>query len=494
MGPWADQIGSMVNQSVDPFRVGSDADGGSLVDQVENRLQTLIETGILDEGDRLPPTRELASRIGVNRGVLLRAIRRLEAAGRLKTRVGSGVTVAGTGGKSRPVELELRFSTAISRVSIARPAAPAEGEIVADFSRLAPDERFFPIDDFVAILSDTSRRQAGLWGYSSPAGLPELRARIAERLAQTGAPWSDDDILVTSGAQQGLDLLFKTFVDPGDWVAVESPTYSGILPLLKFYGARVLEIPVRRGARDLSRLLGQKVALVYTMPEHHNPTGSTMDAASRRHFVAAALATGAVVVEDGYERPSSGFAPLSAAAPDRVVSLGSFSKDLVPGFRLGWIAAGRAILRVVSVAKQTTDLQTPLALQAATAEFLGRGLDAEVRRRRSEEIAARRSLLLETVRKRLPSVAFRDAPGGPILWLELPVGTSGRDLARAAALEGVRVAAGADFDPLGRDLPAVRLSVSRVERGAIANGINRLARVFDEIQKEPGSAVAIPAL
>ncbi len=484
----------MANQSVDPFRIAPQSDDGSLVDLVEARLRTLIETGVLREGDRLPSTRDLASRIGVNRGAVLQAIRRLEIAGRLKTRVGSGVTVAETGRPAGAGRFELRFSSAMSRVHFAEPAPVAEREIVADFSRLAPDETFFPIDEFVEILAGTSRRQGGLWGYSSPSGLLDLRRQIARRIAGSGAPWSEEDILVTSGAQQGLDLLFKTFVDPGDTVAVESPTYSGILPLLKFYGAEILEIPVARGKRDLSRLLGRKVVLVYTMPEHHNPTGSTMDAESRQRFLAAALATGAVVVEDGYERASSGHPPLSAGAKDRVVDLGSFSKDLVPGFRLGWIAADRSILRAVSVAKQTTDLQTPLPLQAATAEFLKRGADAEVLRRRSEEIRARRAILLESVARHLPSVSFHDEPGSPILWLELPFGSSGREMSRAAALEGVRVAAGADFDPLGRDLPAVRLSVSRVDRRTISEGIERLSRAYGEIQKEAGSALAIPAL
>ncbi|MGH9441352.1 MAG: PLP-dependent aminotransferase family protein [Thermoanaerobaculia bacterium] len=483
-----------MNQSArDPFRVSASADERSLVDLVEARLRTLIESGVLRPGERLPPTRELASRAGVNRGVLLRAIRRLEMAGRLKTRVGSGVTVAPGQGRT-PAAPDLRFSSAISRVHLTESSSPVENEVVADFSRLAPDERFFPIEEFVEILAATSRRHKELWGYSSPSGLRGLRAEIAQRLAESGAPWGEDDVLVTSGAQQGLDLLFKTFVDPGDAVAVESPTYPGILPLLRFSGAEILEVPVERGARDFSRLLGRSVRLAYTMPERHNPTGSTMDAESRRRFLAAALGSGAVVIEDGYERSSSGHPPLSAIEKGRVVNLGSFSKDLVPGLRLGWIAADRPILRALLVAKQTTDLQTPLPLQAATAEFLKKGLDAEVLRERTAETRARRALLVESISRLLPGLSFEDAPDSPIVWLELPVGSSGRETARVAAAAGVRVAAGADFDPFGRDLPALRLSVSRIERSAISKGIARLSEAIETAQRESGSALAIPAL
>lgn len=489
-----------MNQSArDPFKISSPADDRSLVDVVEDRLRTLIESGVLRAGERLPPTRELAARAGVNRGVLLKAIHRLEAAGRLTTRIGSGVTV-GEGAAAEGSDFErgrspeIRFSSAISRVHLAEAAPPAEREVIADFSRLAPDERFFPIGEFVEILASTSRRHKELWGYSNPTGLRDLRREIARRLADSGAPWGEEDILVTSGAQQGLDLLFKTFVDPGDAVAVESPTYPGILPLLRFFGAEIVEIPVDRGARDFSRLFGRSVRLVYTMPEGHNPTGSTMDAGSRRRFLAAALGSGALVVEDGYERPSSGQPPLCAIERARVVSLGSFSKDLVPGIRLGWIAAGRRVLRALSVAKQTTDLQTPLPLQAATAEFLEKGLDAGVFRQRADEIRARRAIAVEAISRLLPGASFRDEPGSPIVWLELPVGSSGRETARVAALAGVRVAAGADFDPFGRDLPAIRLSVSRIDRSAISEGILRLSKAIETVQREAGSALAIPAL
>jgi 2-aminoadipate transaminase len=230
------------------------------------------------------------------------------------------------------------------------------------------------------------------------------------------------------------------------------------------------------------------------MPEHHNPTGSTMDAESRRRFLAAALGSGAIVVEDGYERSSSGHPPLCALEKSRVVDLGSFSKDLVPGFRLGWIAADRPILRALCVAKQTTDLQTPLPLQAATAEFLKRGADADVLRKRAEETQARRAILVDSIARHLPALWRQDEPGSPILWLELPVGVSGRETALLSARRGVRVAAGADFDPFGRDLPALRLSVSRVERSVIPEGVARLSRAIDDIQRKTGSALAIPAL
>ncbi len=472
---------------------------GTLVDQVEERLRSLIDTGSLRDGERLPPTREIAASLGVNRGVLLKAVRRLEASGRLRTRVGSGITVVG----SRPGEgaqreeggAEVRFSSAICRLSPSESALAREEPVFADLSRLAPDERFFPQEAFLAILSETWRRNRELWQYSSPHGFKELRVQIARRMAQSGAPWSAEEILVTSGAQQALDLLFKTFVDAGQAVAVEAPTYPGVLPLLKFYGARTVEIPVTREGRDLSGLRQGPVRIVYTMPERQNPTGDTLDEEGRRQLLAASLSAGAIVVEDGYETPVSGHPPLSALNRRRVVTLGSFSKDLVPGLRVGWIAADRSLLWAITLAKQTSDLQTPLPLQAAIAEFLRQNADEEVRRRRAQEVEKRSRTLREALERNLPELSCRGGePGNPLLWLELPPGVTGREVARRALARGVRVAPGGDFDPGGRDLPALRLSVSHVDHTVVAEATARLAKAVRETGARSANSLAIPTI
>jgi GntR family transcriptional regulator/MocR family aminotransferase len=468
---------------------------GSLTDQIEERLRTLIDTGALREGERLPSTRELAAALGVNRGILLKAVRRLEESGRLKARVGSGITVVGAGLEGADPDEEVRFSSAIGRLTLSESLLARDEPVFADFSRLTPDEKFFPQEAFLAILADSWKHNRELWQYAPPYGFKELRVQIARRMSQTGSPWSADDILVTSGAQQALDLLFKTFVDVGDAVAVESPTYSGVLPLLQFYGARRVEIPVVADGRDLSGLKRGAVRLVYTMPERHNPTGETLDEPGRRELAAASLSAGAIVLEDGYETAVSGHPPLSALNRGRVVTLGSFSKDLAPGFRVGWIAADRAILRAVALAKQTSDLQTPLALQVAIAEFLRQNADEEVRRRRSREVEKRRAVLEESLERNLPELGHRGGgPGNPLFWLQLPPGVAGREVARRALSRGVRVAPGADFDPAGRDLSALRLSVSRIDGAVIAEGAARLAKAIRETGARSASALAIPTI
>jgi DNA-binding transcriptional MocR family regulator len=285
-----------------------------------------------------------------------------------------------------------------------------------------------------------------------------------------------EEILVVSGAQQGLDLLFRTFTDPGDAVALESPTYAGAIALARFAGVEIVPLPMQPEGPDPSALFGRRVKLVYTMPERQNPTGVTADAARRRFLLDAAVAAGALVVEDGYEEPESGLLPLSALDPNRVVWLGTLSKDLVPGFRIGWLAGPAGVIERVAQVKKTADFQTPLPLQAAVAEFLRQGADRMARKRRALEVETRRIAAERALRSHLPEVSWWGGEiGNALFWLNLPRGLSGRRVADRAALSGVAVAPGIDFDPLGEDRPNLRLSVSRVEKREIDRGIALLA-------------------
>ena len=309
-----------------------------------------------------------------------------------------------------------------------------------------------------------------------------MREEISRRLATHGVERSPDEILVTSGAQQGLDLLFRTFTDPGDAVALESPTYSGAAALARFAGVEIVPLPMREDGPDASALSGRRVKLVYTMPERQNPTGVTASAARRRELVGAAQAAGALIVEDGYEEPESGLTPLTALDPERAVWLGTLSKDLVPGFRIGWLAGQAAVIDRLARVKKTADFQTPLPLQAAVAEFLREGADRKARRSRSLEVEARRMTAERALRKHLPEASWWGGQtGSALFWLHLPEGISGRRVAERAALAGVGVAPGADFDPRGEDRPNLRLSVSRVEKRQIDRGIALLAEAVRSV-------------
>jgi GntR family transcriptional regulator/MocR family aminotransferase len=452
----------------------------ALHEQLFAALAARIETGLFPAGSRLPTTRELAAALGISRGGVQAAYRRLAAEGLATTRVGSGTVVKGSPRAARPFDLAALVSRRASAIPAPAPP-PLASPLLADFSRLTPDERFFPLEKFTSTLTEAWSRRPELWQYAPPLGLEELRIEIARRLAESGVHRSPDEILVTSGAQQGLDLVFRTFTDAGDAVAMESPTYPGALALARFAGVEIVPMPMTPDGPDVSLVRERRAKLVYVMPERQNPTGVTASEAKRREVLEAAVDAGALVVEDGYEEPESGITPLAARNPERVVWLGTLSKDLVPGFRIGWLAATREAVERLALVKRTADFQTPLPLQAAIASFLRAGADREARRARAWEVEVRREAMAAALARDLPHVSWWGGePGSALFWLHLPKEVSGRRVAEAAASRGVAVAAGADFDPFGEDRENLRLSVSRVDRETIAEGIAMLAEAVRE--------------
>ncbi|MEP6993067.1 MAG: PLP-dependent aminotransferase family protein [Acidobacteriota bacterium] len=465
-----------------------------LADQLYEAIERQIAGGALPQNSRLPPSRELASTLGVNRGTVQAAYRRLAEAGLVEGRVGSGTVILANGRHEAPFRLTELLSAKASALP-EETAIAITPPLVADFSRLAPDEKFFPLEEFTRTVSYAWSRRRDLWQYAPPLGLPELRAEIAGRLAESGIERSPDEILVVSGAQQGLDLLFRTFTDPGDLVAVESPTYSGVLALARLAAVSVLPLPMSTAGPDARPLHGRRVKLVYLMPERQNPTGITTGQERRQELLEAAVASGALVVEDGFEEPESRLATLSARRKDRVVWLGTLSKDLVPGIRIGWIAASAPIIERLARVKRAADFQTPVPLQAAVAAFLRAGADRKAREGRAQEVALRVGAAARALRQSLPGISWwggEDA--NPLFWLHLREGISGRRVAEAAADRGVGVAPGQDFDPKGEDRSNVRLSVSRVERSDIERGIALLAEAVNEVESRSRAVLSAPVV
>src|SRR5215471_1311513 len=283
------------------------------------------------------------------------------------------------------------------------------------------------------------------------------------------------------------DLLSRTFTDPGDSVAMESPTYSGALALARFAGVRIVEMPLGAEGADPAPLLGARPKLVYLMPERQNPTGVTAGDERRDEIVRAVAASGALLVEDGYEEPESGISPLAVRIPEPTVWLGTLSKDLVPGFRIGWIAGARGIVETLARVKKTADFQTPLPLQAAVAAFLREGADRRARRARAFDVEAKRITAARILKHLLPEVSWLGGEiGNPLFWISLPRGVSGRRVAEAAAARGVGVAPGCDFDPRGEDRANVRLSVSRVDKRDVEKGIRLFAEAVRAVTGSSG--------
>ncbi len=423
------------------------------------------------EGERLPASRDLARALEVNRATVHQALQVLKREGWVETNKGGGTRVARRSSAAPvvgPAPAWDRIASSLLLRIVAEPAAGEAAPDAYDLSRLAPDERDFPAAAFAALLAEVARDGA-LLAYGSPFGYRPLRETLASRLNRRGIPADPDALLIVNGAQQGLDLITRALVDPGDAVAVESPSYAGALSLLRAHRARLVGVPLDGEGMDLpalDRALSERPKFVYTIPDFQNPTGHLASAARRAEVARRAAAAGVLLVEDAFdadllvegELP----APLAALAPSHVVHLGTISKALFPGVRVGWIAGPREFVHRLAALKRVGELTSPPVLQAALNLFLARGdYDRHLAKTRLR-LKSRLALAHRTVLARFPIGTRVEKPaGGWVLWVELPEGVSGRALAAAAREKGVLLAAGADYMPDQTDVPAVRVSVAR---------------------------------
>ncbi len=469
-----------------------------------------IREGRMRAGDRLPPIRLAAQACEVGRATVQEAYRRLADDGLVEATVGRGTTVragasasptavAGAGGAS----LLSAYALAALRRTQEMPGAPplpVGRELVANFAELAPDGERFPVDEWRAAMDAVlQRRGAEVLGYGhEPNGLRELRECIADRMRDVDATADADDILVTAGAQQALDLVLRTLCAPGDTVLVTDPSYHQMHGLLRAHGLQVVPIPFGANGLDLDALRRQlqrhDVRLLYLMPTFHNPTGRTLDLAQRRALVELLAPTAVPIVEDEYQH-SLRFRgePLptlrSLDTRRRTITVATFSKELFPALRIGWVQADAELREAMAAVKRFMDLETSPLLQAALTEFLRQGsLDRHLDDLRLE-LRRRHEALHEACRAHLPAGCRVTEPaGGFVAWLELADPGQGDRLAELAAARGVRVVPGRVFDLHGRPSHGVRLCLARAPVAAIEAGIAALGACVRDMLATPTQA------
>lgn len=321
--------------------------------------------------------------------------------------------------------------------------------------------------------------------YSTTEGEPALRQGLAARIHVQGLPTEADDLLITTGSQQALSLLASALIDPGDTVLVESPCYLAALQVFGLAGARVLPVPCDADGVDpaaLQELIrAERPKLLYLVPTFQNPTGRTMPAARRAAVATAAARHGLWIVEDdpyGELRYDGERVPWIASLPgaeDRTVLLGSFSKVMAPGLRLGWLRAPAALRRACAVAKQAADLHTPTVNQLAAARYLD-VLDSHVAKVRTV-YGERRDAMLAGLPDALPAGSAWDRPeGGMFLWARLPESYDTTALLRRAVDHDVAYVPGEPFYAADPDRSTLRLCFVTQTPQEIAEGLRRLAK------------------
>jgi 2-aminoadipate transaminase len=354
-----------------------------------------------------------------------------------------------------------------------------------------PAPELFPVDEYRRAFEWVLESDgATALQYGPSEGYRPLRNLLAERLCRFGMQCTGDDVLVTNGSQQALDLMGKIFLDPGDTVLVEKPTYLGALQAFNQYQATYAAVSMDEdGMRvdEVERILAagaQRIKFIYALPNFQNPTGRTMSLERRRHLVQLASRYGVPIVEDDpYGELRYEGQPLptlkSLDTDGSVIYLGTFSKILAPGFRLGWVMASPEALEVVLHGKQPSDLHTGMAQQMATYEVAKDGfVDKHVERIKAF-YKERRDVMLRAIEEHFPADAHYTRPaGGLFVWAELPPHIDTRELLLGAIEDKVAFVPGQGFHPDNSGTNTMRLNFSNVPPDQLREGVRRLGHAI----------------
>jgi 2-aminoadipate transaminase len=358
---------------------------------------------------------------------------------------------------------------------------------VISFAGGFPDPRTFPRDRAAALLQEFAEAgETTAFQYAPTRGLASTLDAVAARLdAVEGRRPADDELSVTSGAIEALELIGKSFLDPGDVVVVEAPTYLGAIMAFRSFEAEIVAVPLDDGGLEvdaLERMLagGLRPKLLYTIPDHQNPAGVTLAVERRGPLVELARRHGFLIVEDVAYRElvfDGDLAPsLWTAAPDVVVQAGTTSKTFFPGVRLGWAAAPAEVSAQLVAAKQNTDQCAGALGQRLFEEYARRGwIDEQLERSRTLYRMKSERMLAALAGSMPPEVRWTTPHGGFFTWLTLPPGVDATDVTRRAIERRVGLVPGTLFFPDARGAENLRLSFSLVDDSLIDDGVERLA-------------------
>ena len=458
---------------------------GPLYAQLASALQRQLERGLLLPGARLPSERALGAALGVSRTTVVAAYDQLRAAGRLRSYRGSGTRVAhgvrasaalaeigGAGGGVESLdEGPFAFEPPPDDIELTVGALPGAALVAAEARRVAEE-------DLPGLLRS--------FGYL-PFGLPALREAVAAHLRELGVPTVVDEVLITSGAQQAIDLLARHLGGPGVSVILENPSYPPAIDVFRASGAQLISVPVDEdGIRtDLLRVGAQRsrVQLVFLNPTCHNPTGTTLSETRRQDVARLAEAFGLIVIDD-FTSAYLAFnahppVPLAAlGAQERVITIGSLSKVAWGGLRIGWIRAPRSLIAQLAARKVEMDLSTSPFTQALAVRLFARFDELVSLARGAAHV--RLDVLEEALRRQLPSWSWTRPDGGLCLWVRLPAGDA-TAFSHLAADHAVIARPGPLFSADGSCRDRLRLAYGH-EPALLTEAVTRLAAAWADFR------------
>ena len=482
----------------------------SITSQLVQLVRAAIEDGTLAPGAKLPTTRALAEDAGVNHLTVVRAYKRLASEGFVTAARGRGTfvrqappTVASPDGRWQHAVLPAAPRSFVRQVVADTWHAPDDGDHVNLATGWASTD-LLPAQELASISAEVFREVGpDALTYGDPGGLWELREQLARRGRQSAFALDPEEILVTNGARQAIDLAVRAIIQPGDVVVTESPTFMGTLVSLEAAGARVLGVPYDAEGLDVSaleRILARhEVKLVALQTGSQNPTGQDMSRERTQRLLELARERSFFVMEDGvYATLRFGTKEpprMRLMAPDHVVYVDSLSKTIGGGLRLGWVAAGGELRRRLRDLKLASDYHTPTLTQHLAARWMARGAHDSHIAHVSAELGRRAEAMVSSVNQRLGDEVWVAEPrGGHHVWLTFHRHLDERLLVAEAMRQGVSFTPGGATTVEGDGLSGLRLSFALLGEERIDEGVRRLAVAVRAARRAGTSTRVAPAL
>lgn len=475
--------------------------------QIRDRIHRLIQTGALQPGDKLPSIRSLAEGTRVNKLTVIEAYNVLEAEGLIQARQGAGYFVSPA--KITCPEPAPKFAPPQDVIVSEQPPPPPlieefKGGSYFNLYMASVQARQQPgmidlssgfslasgLEDLSRIARRAVKQVAGsLFNYDLPQGQLMLRQQISRMLVQQhGLEVTPDNLIVTNGSKQGLSLVVHYYVKPGDWVIVESPTWHGMLSLLYNMGAKVIGIPMTAAGMNLEllekNLQTYRPKLIFTVSTLHNPTGITTSQAHRRKLLQLAEQYDCAILEDNaYEGLNFEPVPAPIKALDRkdiVTYVGTFSKTIMPGIRVGYLVVTGEHYQPLVERKLLSDIHVSTVSQAIVSEYLASGhYRHHLAHLQALHLQSRNAMLSALQRYFPPSASWTVPKGGTFLWVQMPAGLPLSEICQKALSKGVFVAEGTPFFPGQQGYSALRLNFTLLPE-QIEHGIAVLGELLKE--------------
>jgi 2-aminoadipate transaminase len=488
---------------------GLQRDGGiSITQQLVDRISAAIEAGELEPGSKLPPTRELAELAGVNHLTAARVYRKLAELGYVSASVGRGTFVrtltpasSASHGDDWQVYALPPDEQSYSEQVLADTFSLAGREDIISLAIGWPAPSTYPTDELARITAEIFEQEGGnALSYLPAQGLYDLREQIAARGRAYGYAQDADEVVITSGAQQGIALCAQAVLEPGDVAVIESPTFIGMMTALRGTRARVIGVPVDEDGFDvdaLERLLARhEVKLVGLQTACQNPTGRNLSEERRTRLAELAIERNFFILDDRVYADMSFegrfVRSLRELAPAHVLYVNSLSKVVGGGLRAGWVAARGPVRERLAMLKLDADFHTPTLIQHIAARWLATGAYDRHIKQTKPFYRGRRDALLASLERHLPGEYHVDPPaGGHHLWVTLARPLDERALYSEAARHGVTFTPGGAVTAERRSQTSFRLSFSLLDPEQLDEGVRRLARAIREVRRR--SRAGIPA-